>query len=97
MNPAQHFLTLVLRGYRGVVSPLLTAVFGPMGFGCRYSPTCSRYALEAVRLHGAARGSWLAAKRVCRCHPWGGCGDDPVPPASNLHDVSNITACRNGS
>lgn len=46
---------------------------------CRFVPTCSNYALEAVESHGAARGSWLAARRICRCHPWGPSGWDPVP------------------
>lgn len=46
---------------------------------CRYWPTCSQYALEAVETHGAARGAWLAARRLARCHPWGGAGVDPVP------------------
>jgi putative membrane protein insertion efficiency factor len=46
---------------------------------CRYTPSCSAYAIEAVSRYGAARGAWLAAKRVCRCHPFGGHGYDPVP------------------
>jgi putative membrane protein insertion efficiency factor len=46
---------------------------------CRYRPSCSAYAITALRRYGALRGSWLAAKRLARCHPWGGCGDDPVP------------------
>ena len=46
---------------------------------CRYTPSCSAYAIDAWRLHGPARGSYLAAARLCRCHPWGGCGHDPVP------------------
>ncbi|MEZ5177406.1 MAG: membrane protein insertion efficiency factor YidD [Acidimicrobiales bacterium] len=65
---------------------------------CRYQPTCSSYALEAVEVHGAGRGSWLAVRRLCRCHPWGGHGWDPVPlpePASdpgsdNLRDRTVI-------
>jgi putative membrane protein insertion efficiency factor len=51
---------------------------------CRYLPTCSDYALEAIEVHGAARGGWLALRRVGRCHPWGGHGHDPVPPARSV-------------
>ena len=50
---------------------------------CRYEPSCSAYAAEAVLRHGALRGSWLAAHRLCRCGPWGGRGDDPVPSAES--------------
>lgn len=46
---------------------------------CRFQPSCSAYAITALRRYGALRGSWLAAKRLARCHPWGGCGYDPVP------------------
>lgn len=60
-------------GYRWLVSP----VVGP---ACRYVPTCSEYALEALSEHGALCGSWLTLRRLARCHPWGGCGLDPVPP-----------------
>lgn len=80
MNPAQHILVGLARGYQILVSPALTAVFGPLGCGCRFTPTCSQYALEAVRAHGAVRGTVLATRRLCRCHPWGGSGPDPVPP-----------------
>ena len=58
--------------YRAVVSPFL----GP---NCRYQPTCSAYAIDALRYHGVIHGSWLAVKRIARCHPWGGHGFDPVP------------------
>lgn len=51
---------------------------------CRYEPSCSAYAAEAVARHGALRGSWLAAHRLCRCGPWGGQGHDPVPPVATL-------------
>lgn len=85
MTPAQHILTLGLRLYRWLLSPAKTLLFGPLG-RCRFTPTCSAYALEAVQTHGAVVGSWLAMRRLCRCHPWGGCGPDPVPPARNGGD-----------
>ncbi len=62
----------MIRGYQLLVSPVLAPT-------CRYEPTCSAYALEAVSRFGAARGGWLALKRVARCRPWGGAGFDPVP------------------
>ena len=65
-------LLLLVRIYSYVISPLL-------GVNCRYQPTCSEYAVEALRQHGAFRGTALAAKRIGRCHPWGGSGYDPVP------------------
>jgi putative membrane protein insertion efficiency factor len=63
---------LLLTGYRTFISPLL----GPR---CRFYPSCSAYALEAVQVHGALRGSWLAARRLSRCHPFHAGGLDPVP------------------
>jgi putative membrane protein insertion efficiency factor len=80
VNPVQQILIFAVRVYRWTLSPALGFVFGP-GAGCRFTPTCSQYALDALRSHGALGGSWLAAKRVCRCHPWGTCGHDPVPSA----------------
>ena len=68
-------LVWFLRGYQLLLSPLL-------GQKCRFYPTCSNYAIEALRVHGAARGSLLAARRVCRCHPWNPGGVDFVPPSS---------------
>lgn len=65
-------LQLPIRLYRWLISPML-------GSNCRYFPSCSAYALEAIETHGAWRGSWLSVRRVCRCHPWGGAGYDPVP------------------
>jgi putative membrane protein insertion efficiency factor len=80
MNLAQHTLILAVKLYRWTLSPAKTLLFGP-GARCRYTPVCSAYALDAVRKHGALRGGWLALRRLGRCHPWGGCGCDPVPPA----------------
>jgi putative membrane protein insertion efficiency factor len=65
-------LIWLVRGYQLAISPMLPP-------SCRFHPTCSEYALESLRRHGAAKGSWLAAKRVCRCHPWHPGGHDPVP------------------
>ena|SRR5215831_9891948 len=68
-----------IRLYQCTLSPLLRLLCGP-DCGCRFTPTCSRYFLEAVEMHGVGRGSWLGLKRLARCQPWGGCGYDPVPP-----------------
>jgi len=67
-----RFLLLIIRFYRRGMSPLLPPA-------CRYTPTCSEYAEQAVQRFGARRGGWLAARRLLRCHPWGGSGYDPVP------------------
>jgi putative membrane protein insertion efficiency factor len=75
MSPAgavRAFLLGLIRLYQLTLSPWL-------GLQCRYEPTCSRYAAEALEQHGVARGVWLAAKRLGRCHPWGRSGYDPVP------------------
>src|SRR5204863_6544810 len=71
---------LFIRGYQIILSPVLHLLAGPGG-GCRFEPTCSQYFLEAVEEHGSIKGSWLGVKRLCRCHPWGGHGFDPVPKA----------------
>ena len=78
MNLAQHLLTALLKLYQLAISPVLTALLSPAG-ACRFTPTCSAYALEAVQSQGALVGVWLTARRLARCHPWGGCGHDPVP------------------
>jgi putative membrane protein insertion efficiency factor len=80
MNPLPQILILLLRVYRVTLSPAIAFLFGASG-QCRFEPSCSCYAMEALKTHGALAGGWLAAKRVCRCHPWGDCGDDPVPPS----------------
>ena len=68
-------LIQLVRGYRYFLSPWL-------GNQCRFHPTCSEFALEALETHGALRGSWLAARRLSRCHPFHAGGIDPVPPSS---------------
>ncbi|BDS07297.1 putative membrane protein insertion efficiency factor [Oceaniferula spumae] len=72
-------LYLGIRFYQKFLNPVLKAIGGPNS-GCRFHPTCSNYYLEAVKIHGPYRGSWLGICRIFRCHPWGGCGEDPVPP-----------------
>ncbi len=72
MTPLAHLAALPVRAYRPLLSPWL-------GVNCRYQPTCSAYALEALEKHGAIRGAWLAIRRIARCHPGGGSGYDPVP------------------
>lgn len=72
MSPLAHLLAAPVRLYRAVFSPWV-------GHNCRYQPTCSAYALEALARHGALRGGWLAFRRVLRCHPFGGSGYDPIP------------------
>jgi hypothetical protein len=67
-------LILPVRAYRYFISPLL-------GNHCRYTPSCSEYALEALQRHGALQGSWLSARRLSRCHPWHAGGYDPIPEA----------------
>jgi len=87
MNPAQHLLIFGVHCYRWVLSPAKSFLFGPLG-RCRFTPSCSEYALEALRSHGALTGSWLAIKRIGRCHPWGGCGHDPVPARKPDFDLT---------
>ncbi len=67
-----RFLLLLVKIYQGAISPLL----GP---ACRYTPTCSEYAAQAIVKYGGFKGGFLAIKRILRCHPWGGHGHDPVP------------------
>ncbi len=71
-------LVWLIGGYRIVLSPFLHTLLGP-GYGCRFRPSCSEYAQQAILRFGVWRGSWLALRRLARCHPWGGSGVDPVP------------------
>ena len=77
----KYVLIILLRGYRAVISPLYGQV-------CRYHPSCSAYALGAVEEHGALRGSWLAVRRLARCHPWAAGGYDPVPGRGEPTDTT---------
>jgi len=74
-------IRVLIRFYQKIISPVIHAFGGP-GSGCRYTPTCSAYFLEAVETHGVLRGSWMGFCRIARCQPWGGHGHDPVPPRS---------------
>lgn len=65
-------LILPIKGYQIILSPLI----GP---SCRFNPTCSHYAIQAINKHGSLKGSYLALKRISKCHPWGESGNDPVP------------------
>ena len=65
-------LIIPIKSYQIIISPLL----GP---SCRFTPTCSQYAVEAIQKYGPFKGSWLSFKRIIKCHPWGGSGYDPVP------------------
>lgn len=81
LSATARVLTAVITFYRRVISPLL----GPH---CRFYPTCSAYALDALRQHGALRGSWLTVRRLARCHPFHPGGIDPVPPATPRRRLS---------
>ncbi len=71
-SPLAKMMLLLIRFYQYAISPLIPP-------RCRFTPTCSQYAVEAVQKHGALKGGWLALKRIARCHPFGGSGHDPVP------------------
>ncbi|MCC3300923.1 membrane protein insertion efficiency factor YidD [Arthrobacter sp. zg-Y895] len=82
-NLPRMLLIGLLMGYRKAVSPLYGQV-------CRFFPSCSAYALEAVTVHGAVKGSWLAFRRLVRCHPWNGGGVDPVPDGHRIWDSKKV-------
>jgi len=79
----------LIRAYQLLVAPLLPP-------SCRYVPSCSQYAAQAIAEHGSLRGSWLALRRLLRCHPWGGSGYDPVPPACG-HAAHPMSSSQTGS
>ncbi len=74
----------MIRGYQLLIVPVL-----PAG-GCRFHPSCSAYAMDAVESHGAVRGGWLALKRIFRCHPWSQAGFDPVPAADRNINIKTV-------
>jgi putative membrane protein insertion efficiency factor len=76
LSPAQRALLVAITAYKGLISPLFAG-------SCRYVPSCSEYARLAIIEHGAGRGSWLAVRRLARCHPAGSHGFDPVPPRAS--------------
>ena len=79
MSPVARAMRSIIRFYQ--------AVRAGRPSPCRFTPTCSTYAIEAIEGHGAIRGGWLAVRRIARCHPWGGFGFDPVPePAHHHHE-----------
>jgi len=82
---------VLIRLYRCTLRPLLLAL-GGAGSGCRHTPGCSAYFLEACEVHGVRRGAWLGVKRLARCHPWGTSGFDPVPPRP-AHRRATYTRC----
>lgn len=85
MSLAGLLIRGLIRGYQLLISPVLPP-------SCRFTPSCSAYAMEAVAKHGAVAGSWLAVRRICRCHPWNDGGYDPVPE----RDVKNKADCGDG-
>ena len=77
-NAIVKVMSAPIKFYQHAISPLTPPA-------CRFTPTCSQYALDALRLHGPLKGTWLALRRLCRCHPWGGSGYDPVPPKDMIN------------
>ncbi len=82
MSPLAHLFRGFVRAYQLVLSPLL-------GRQCRFLPTCSHYAMEALERHGGVKGGWLALRRILRCHPFAAAGYDPVPPKGAVPPVGS--------
>lgn len=78
VNPAASAAVALIRVYQHTASPVLPALFGP-ACGCRFFPSCSHYAAQAISSHGVVRGGWLAARRLMKCTPFHPGGNDPVP------------------
>lgn len=76
----EKFFILLIKFYQVSISPLL-------GSNCRYSPTCSQYAIDAIKTWGPIKGTWLGIKRISKCHPFGGHGYDPVPKKKKKNDI----------
>ena len=91
-----RFLSAVIRVlihfYQRILGPMMKFTAGPSA-GCRYTPSCSNYFLQAVEVHGPFFGSWYGICRIFRCHPWGGCGYDPVPSPGTPESAKNSCAC----
>jgi putative membrane protein insertion efficiency factor len=103
MNVVRDILIFFIRIYQRLLAPMQKVVFGPSG-ACRFSPSCSQYTVEALQIHGVFKGGALSVRRICRCHPWGGCGYDPVPfsesrqsPKCREHDCKAPSPVATGS
>lgn len=72
----KNFFSLLFIGPIKIYQILISPLLGP---SCRFTPTCSQYTIEAIQKYGPLKGGWLGFRRILRCHPWGGCGHDPVP------------------
>jgi putative membrane protein insertion efficiency factor len=83
MSAYERGVRLAHRAYKLTLSPFF-------GQSCRFLPTCSDYAREALLVHGPAKGGWLTVRRLCKCHPFGGSGYDPVPPRQTDHDRPEV-------
>lgn len=87
---------ILIRGYQRVISPVIHFLGGP-GTGCRFTPTCSEYFLQAVEAHGFFKGSAMGTWRILRCNPWGGQGHDPVTPRPQDAVTKGACSCHGQS